>query len=605
MTTQLHPIRMTEPIDDDMAWPELLRACRAIVVVDVVESVRLMQADEAGVIDRWRRFVSLVRTQLLPAHGGRMVKSLGDGLLLEFAAVPPAVQAAMDMQSAIDRQNQGRPEGECMKLRIAVHLAEVTSDEHDIYGTGVNLTARLTTLAGPGEIVVSAQARDALTDGLDASLEDLGDCYMKHIDTPVRAFRVGPAGPLPVIAPSALQPGPTRPTVAVIPMRLLGHQTDHRMLGDALADEIIAALSKTQALNVISRMSTTVFKDRADTPAQIATHLGANYLISGSVQVSGHQLKLMVELAEAPGGRIVWADLLLGDLRAVWAAEDRMIATIVSEVGAAVMQTELERASSHALPTVRSYSLLLGAIALMHRSSLAEFDTAKAMLEHLVERDRRHARPYAWLANWHALSVTQSRSQAPQKDAQLAFENAQRALDRDPQCALALAIDGVLQLNLRKEIATAKARLDAAVESNPNESLAWLFQGLLHAFAAEGVRAEEASERALMLSPVDPMRHYYDSLAASAALGARNYARAIALAERSLRANRVHPSTYRALVIAQAMSGQVDAARERVGELLKLTPGYTVSQFRAMSGFSAGPLGEVFAEAFRAAGLPE
>jgi adenylate cyclase len=596
---------MTEPIDDDTAWPQLQRVRRAIVVVDVVESVRLMQADEAGVIDRWRRFVNLVRTQVLPAHGGRMVKSLGDGLLLEFTTVPSAVQAAIDIQAAIGRPIGDRPEAERMQLRIGVHFAEVTSDEHDIYGTGVNLAARLTTLAGPGEIVASAQTRDALADGLDASVEDLGDCYMKHIDAPVRAFRVGPPGPLPVIAAAAPEPGPTRPTVAVIPLRMLGPQAEHQLIGDALADEIIAALSKTQALNVISRMSTTVFKDRTDTPAQIAMHLGANYLISGSVQVSGQQLKVMIELVEAPGGRIVWADRLLGDLRAVWAAEDSMIATIVSEVGAAVMQHELQRASSHALPTVKSYSLLLGAIALMHRSSPAEFDTSKAMLDHLIERDRRHARPYAWLANWHALRVTQSRSDTPQVDIQLAFENAQRALDRDPQCALALAIDGVLQLNLRKDIATARQRLDAALESNPNESLAWLFRGILHGFAAEGVPAEQASARALMLSPVDPMRHYYDSLASTAALGAGHYARAIELAERSLRVNRMHPSTYRSLAIAQSMSGLHDKARASVAELLKLTPSYTVSQFRAVSGFALGPLGDVFTQAFRSAGLPE
>ena len=596
---------MSQPIDDDAEWPQLRRERRAIVVVDVVESVRLMQADEAGVIDRWRRFVNLVRTQVLPAHAGRMVKSLGDGLLLEFATVPPAVQAAIDIQAAIGRHNGDRPDGDCIKLRIGVHFAEVTSDEQDIYGTGVNLAARLTTLAGPGEIVVSAETRDALADGLDASVEDLGDCYMKHIDAPVRAFRVGPAGPLPVIAPSAPEPGPTRPTVAVIPLGLLGQEAGHQLIGDALADEIIAALSKTQALNVISRMSTTVFKGRPDTPAQIATHLGANYLISGSVQVSGHQLKVMIELVEAPGGRIVWADRLLGDLRAVWAAEDSMISTIVSEVSAAIMQHELGRASSHALPTVKSYSLLLGAIALMHRSSPAEFDTSKAMLDHLIDRDRRHARPYAWLANWHALRVTQNRSNAPQVDVQLAFEHAQRALDRDPQCALALAIDGVLQLNLRKDVATARQRLDAALESNPNESLAWLFRGILHGFAAEGVPAEQASARALMLSPIDPMRHYYDSLAASAALGAGHYARAIELAERSLRANRMHPSTYRALAIAQSMSGHMDQARCSVSSLLALTPGYTASQFRVVSGFSAGPLGQVFGDALVAAGLPE
>jgi tetratricopeptide (TPR) repeat protein len=313
----------------------------------------------------------------------------------------------------------------------------------------------------------------------------------------------------------------------------------------------------------------------------------------------------MIELAEAASGRVVWADRLRGDLHGVWAAEDEMIATIVSEVGAAVMQRELERASAHALPTVQSYSLLLGAIALMHRSSSAEFDTAKAMLEHLIDRDRRHARPYAWLANWHALRVTQSRSDTPQRDTRHAFEHAQRALDRDPRCALALAIDGVLQLNLRKDVATARARLDAALESNPNESLAWLFRGILHGFAGEGAPAEEASARALMLSPVDPMRHYYDSLAASAALGARNYLRAIELAERSLRANRMHPSTYRALAIAQSMAGQIDMARNSVAQLLRLTPDYSVGQFREVSGFSAGPLGGVFADALQAAGLPE
>lgn len=595
---------MSEPIDDDEAWPVLQRARRAIVVVDVAESVRLMQADEAGFIERWRRFVNQVRHRLLPAQGGRMVKSLGDGLLLEFAAVPAAVQAAIAMQHAIEALD-GRPaDAMRLRLRIGLHLADVISDEHDIYGTGVNLAARLATLAGPGEIVASAEARDALTDGFDAAVDDLGDCYLKHIDAPVRAFRIGPPGPLPAVAAPAPPPGPTRPTVAVIPMRTLGAQPDPRMIGDALADEIIAALSKTQALNVISRMSTTVFKQRDDGPAAVAACLGADYLVSGSVQVSGQQIKLMVELVEAPGGRIVWAERLLGDLRGVWAAEDPMIATIVAEVGAAIMQHELRRASSHAMPTVKSYGLLLGAIALMHRSSTSEFDTSKAMLEHLIERDRRHARPYAWLANWHALRVTQNRSATPDIDTRLAFENTQRALDRDPHCALALAIDGVLQLNLRKDAATAKARLAAALDANPNESLAWLFQGLLHAFAGDGEPAEQASARALMLSPVDPMRHYYDSLAASAALGARHYARAIELAQRSLRANRMHPSTYRALAIAQSMSGQLDAARASLHDLLQLTPGYTVSQFRAVSGFSVGPLGHVFADALQAAGLP-
>lgn len=589
----------------DLPWPLPQHARKVIVVVDVVESVRLMQAHEADVIDRWRRFVNEVRAQVLPAHGGRLVKSLGDGMMLEFTLAPAAIRAAIDMQTAVQHYNQGRAGDAWLRLRIGAHVAEVVIDDDDIYGSGVNLAARLTTLAGPGEIVVSAALRDELTDGLDAAVEDLGECYMKHIEQPVRSFRIGAAGPEPVVLSAALQPAPLRPTVAIIPLRALNSEAEHQLVGDALADEIIAALSKTSALNVISRMSTTVFKGRPDAPSQIAARLGANYLFSGSFQVSGQQLKVIAELAEAATGRVVWADRLLGDVRGMWAAEDELITTIVAQVSAAIMQRELERASSHALPTVQSYSLLLGAIALMHRSSYAEFDTAKAMLEHLIDRDRRHARPHAWLANWYALRVTQSRSDSPQADTQRAFGHAQQALDRDPHCALALAIDGVLQLNLRKDVATARARLDDALESNPNESLAWLFRGILHGFAGEGAPAEEASARALMLSPVDPMRHYYDSLAATAALGARHYERAIQLAERSLRANRMHPSTYRALAIGQAMAGQLDKARVSVSQLLTLTPGYTSGQFRVTSGFSTGPLGDTFADALHAAGLPE
>lgn len=602
MHAEANDSKMAEPTLDATQWPALLRARRAIVVVDVVESVRLMQAHEADVVDRWRRFINEVRAQTLPAHGGRLVKSLGDGLMLEFESVVSAARAALDMQRLIETVNDGRAPQDRLWLRVGAHVSDVIIDRDDLFGSGVNLAARLTTLAGPGEIVVSAAMRDGLADGLDADVEDLGDCWLKHIDQPVRAFRIGPAGPGPVTA--APPPMPLRPTVAVIPFEMLAGDTAQAMIGEALADDIIAALSQSAALNVISRLSTTVFGGRPFEPAAIGARLGAQYLLRGSVRLSGERVMVLAELSEAAAGHVLWAERLPGDLRGLWAADDALIATIVAEVGAAVMQRELERASTHAMPNLNSYSLLLGSIALMHRSSATEFDTARRMLEHLIDRDRRHARPHAWLANWYALRVTQSRSDAPQADTRRAFDLAQCALERDPSSALALAIDGVLQLNLRKDVASARTRLDAALQANPNESLAWLFKGILHAFAAEGDEAEAASARALSLSPVDPMRHYYDSLAATAALGARRYRRAIDLAERSLRANRLHPSTYRALAIAQAMDGQLDKARDSVRALLGVTPGYTVGQFRTLSGFSTGPLGATFADALAAAGLP-
>src|SRR6185369_10494691 len=143
---------------------------RTVVVVDVVESVRLMEQHEDDTIRRWQSFVGEVVTQLLPPRGGRLVKSLGDGLMLEFESVPPAIQCALAMQQAIQPHNQGRPSEQWMCLRIGAHVADIVVDERDIYGSGVNLAARLATLAGPGEIVVSAEVRDGLVPGLDADV---------------------------------------------------------------------------------------------------------------------------------------------------------------------------------------------------------------------------------------------------------------------------------------------------------------------------------------------------------------------------------------------------------------------------------------------------
>ena len=165
------------------------------MVVDVVESVRLMQAHEADVIDRWLRFVNEVQTQVLPARGGRIVKSLGDGLLLEFELVPSAAAAALDLQRRITPHNANRGADAAIMLRAGVHVAEVVTDERDIYGSGVNLAARLATLAGPGEVIVSDQVHAMLVPGIDADVEDLGDCFLKHIEGPIRAYRLGAAVP--------------------------------------------------------------------------------------------------------------------------------------------------------------------------------------------------------------------------------------------------------------------------------------------------------------------------------------------------------------------------------------------------------------------------
>jgi adenylate cyclase len=591
----------------DFAAPQ--HTTSTLLIIDVVESVRLMEANEQDAVRRWQTLVGLVVRDVLPQHHGRMLKSIGDGLMLEFATPRPAVHAALHIQQLCHSVNYGVPPQQRMHLRAGVHTGQYVSDEHDIYGADVNLAVRLTTLAGPGEVIVSAPVRDQLTPVLDGDIEDLGDCYLKHLVSPVRAYRVGSAGAAPVIEPGSSRPLDLRPTIAVIPFAARGAEPGHALIGEAVADELIAALSKTAELHVISRLSTTVFRDRAASPegalSDIRQHLGATYVLSGRCTVIGSNMSLFVELAEADGGRIVWADNLKGTVAGLFNPDDDMLSRVVSAVSSAVMKHELGRAQNHALPTLESYTLLLAAIAMMHRNSRTDFEQAKLMLEHLIERSKRHPVPHAWLANWHVLKVQQGWATDIQAESELALDCTKKALDSEPNNSLALTVDGFIHTNLRGDLASGLQRYEKAIEQNPSESMAWLLTGVLHAFKGDGNSAVNSTEHALKLSPLDPIRYFYDSLAATAAVSAGNYERAIVLAKRSLRANRMHTSTYRALAIAQSLSGQTVDASATVGQLLQLEPGYSVSKFLERSPSRHYPIGSIYAEALQSAGLPD
>ena len=620
MTSQQTPV--------DFAAPQHTTA--TLLIIDVVESVRLMEANEQDAVRRWQNLVHMVVRDVLPQYSGRLLKSLGDGLMLEFATPRPAVHAALHIQQLCHAAHHGVPPQQRVHLRAGIHTAQYVTDVHDIYGADVNLAVRLTTLAGPGEIIVSAPVRDQLTPALDGDIEDLGDCYMKHLVSPVRAYRVGSAGAAPIIEPGSSRPLDLRPTIAVIPFAARGIEPGHALIGEAVADELIAALSKTAELHVISRLSTTAFADRPGRPgragsaggegasvlglgrvsalADIRQHLGATYVLSGRCTVIGSNMSLFVELAEADGGRIVWADNLKGAVAGLFNPNDDMLSRIVAAVSSAVMKHELGRAQNHALPTLEGYTLLLGAVAMMHHNSPHDFDRPRELLEHLISRSGRHPVPHTWLANWYVLKVHRGWSQDINSDTLKAQDCIKRALDLESTNSLALTIDGFVHTNLLGDLTLGQDRYAAAIEQNPNESLAWLFKGMGHAFRgeSEGGAAMIDTDRALQLSPLDPMKYYYDSLAASASIAAGNYQRAIDLAKRSLKANRMHTSTYRALALAQSLAGEIENAKSTVVQLLQADAGFTVSKFLdRYPGRVYDPLyAQKLAAAFIQAGVP-
>ncbi|WP_161974726.1 adenylate/guanylate cyclase domain-containing protein [Piscinibacter terrae] len=593
---------MSTPIKEEL-WYGMRRETRTLVVVDVVESVRLMEANEADVIDRWRRFVNEVQTQVLPRHSGRLVKSLGDGLLLEFERVPSAVSAAIELQSRIAPYNLGRDGTTAMYLRIGAHEADVIIDDLDVYGAGVNLAARLATLAQAGEIIVSPRARDKLADDLDADIEDIGERYVKHIAEPVRAFRVR----APTMGTSATSRAPIEDlssAIAVIPFAARQSTEDTAVLGEVIADEVICSLSRASELRVISRLSSSRVQHLSTDLDALRQQLRVAYLLTGAFQVSADKVRITLELSDTVTRTVVWAEAFSASLRALLAGEDPVIERIVSGTGHSIIACELHRVSSAAPQTLQGYSLLLGAIALMHRASATEFERSRTILEHLAERHGRVSQAYAWLAKWYVMRTVQGWSLDRAADGVQALALANRALDIAPDNSLALATRGHVQGFMHRDFDAAARSLRQAIDCNPSESLAWLYTGTLEAWKSNGTAAMEAASKALALSPLDPLRDHYYSHAGFAALTSGHYEQAIEWSLTSLKANRLHTPTHRTLVVANWLSGRQDKAREHAQELMRLEPSLTVKAY--LERFPGGPSDYALmsAEALRAAGVP-
>ena len=335
--------------NDVLTSAQSARITRTVLMVDIKDSVRLMEEDEIDTVDRWLRLVKEVENAVLPAHGGRLVKSQGDGMLLVFQAVRPALHAAFAIQHAATEANAGIAPMRQMHLKIGAQVGELIADERDVYGHDVNLAARLSTLAGGGEIVVSAAVRDQLTPALDADIEDLGERRLKNVQQPVRAFRAWPPGRSArrAVAPKARMGD--RPSIAVLPFRNLSGDAQNDILGDVIADDVIGHLSRVAELAVISRLSTTPFRDRAYEPGNVAEVLGVRYLLTGKMQFSGIRLRLTAELVEAEGGRVVWSDRFDGSIANIFELQDEMSLSIAKRIVRPVWQSgcHARRAQSH------------------------------------------------------------------------------------------------------------------------------------------------------------------------------------------------------------------------------------------------------------------
>lgn len=513
-----------------------------------------------------------------------------DGMGVIFERAANAARAALKAL----RQHTGR---------IGLVAVDAAGGAGSTVEEAASLAHELAAFAGPGELIATSELAAEFVADVDGEVEDLGDLSLAG--GTLRAYCIRPAtGPAAPAALSMLDRGDFRPGIAILPFEgLVGAEPDD-LLGEALADDVITCLARHSAFSVVSGLSSRRLK-RCGLPVEsMAGCLSAPFILTGSYRSAGGRLHLHAHLQDARRGTVLRSMQLEAELGEAFDPDEPLGHRIAAEVAEAVFSHSVQQSKVRPFPELESYSLLMGAIGLMHRLALHEFERTRAMLEHLSQRVGCRGVASAWLAKWHVLRVVQGWSVDASADARMALEYVQRSLEDDSRDALALAIGGLVHAYLRKDLRTAGQLYEEAISANPSEPLAWLFTATRCAYLGEGCEAEAAGERALRLSPIDPLKYFFDSLAATAALSNSNWARSVELSLRSLKANRTHASTWRTLAFALVMLNRMDEARTAVQRLLAIEPGFSVGRFLERFPGRDGPLAQPWAEALKAADLP-
>lgn len=448
----------------------------------------------------------------------------------------------------------------------------------------------------PGAVILTGDPGDGVfLDGIDVAEERFEDWLRVQRSQSVLPAAAG--------QPAALSEQ-LLPTVATMPFQMFTLEPGAEPLGDMLAQEISRALSRSQFLQVISHLSARRIDAQKIVVDDIREKMGADYVICGSLRLSGQAMVAVVDLVDVSTGLVLWTRDFQGPVDGFLQGGSGLVWDIATQAGRGIIMSALELAAVRPMPSTESHTLLMSSIGLMHRQSPAGFNRSRTQIEEVLGRVPGHSIVHAWLAKWYVLNVQQGWSADQAADARIAADCCKRALDLNPDCTFALAVDGFVKNNLLKRLDDAAARFDEAISIDPNNAFAWLLKGTLFAFEGRGSEAVACTNRARILSPLDPYGYFFDSLSATACASAEDYENALRLAERSLAANRRHTSTLRVRTVSLEMLGRHEDARQSAADLLRVDPDFTIEQYLSQHPAAMFATGRSWAKALAAAGVP-
>jgi TolB-like protein/DNA-binding SARP family transcriptional activator len=395
-----------------------------------------------------------------------------------------------------------------------------------------------------------------------------------------------------------------QPSIAVLPFRNLSVDARHEYAAEGLVEDLIESLSHVPGFFVISRLSTLAFRDQHRPPQEIGEVLDVRYTLSGSMRVVRDRLRLTVELTDTHTGAVLWSSKLDEQFSDIFDVQNRLAEAIVARIAPHLRSAEVERVGVKRLERQDAYDLLLRGQETMHNPDRAVFETAGPLFEAAIDLEQHNSMALAWKAYWHVLRVGQGWSIDPADDTSKADHFAARAVACGTRESMAFAVQGHVAAYLHKDFNAAVECFEIALRINPNSARAWLWNAATHAWMGKGAQAVEKVQRAMALSPYDPLSYAFSGVAATAYLADRQYARAIEFALRCTHENRTYTGVLRVLIAALVQAGREVEAQAPLRQLLLLDPQFTIQQFRRRSPICAGPLGELFCEAFARAGVP-
>ncbi|MEO1703519.1 MAG: hypothetical protein AAFR71_15855 [Pseudomonadota bacterium] len=394
------------------------------------------------------------------------------------------------------------------------------------------------------------------------------------------------------------------PTIAVLPLLSLNGGRDGNVIGDWVAEDISRSLARSSLISVISHLSARRLDQREVTTEEIRKSLGSDYVVTGTIREGSGQIIAELDFIETATGEILWTRRFATERGSIFDLNSALTGQVTKAVGETVVHEAISAVRNTDVVNVPNRRLLLAGIGYMHRNTLSAFSKARTLLEEAINRAKGRSELLAWLAKWYILAVTNGWSSNPQRDITNAFDATARALDGNPTCPMALTMDGFALNNLRRDLETAGDRFEAALDVNPNEGLAWLLKGALCAFADRSAEAVKNVDHARLLSPIDPLGYFYDSLSATAHFANHENETALNLASRSLSMNNRHASTMRVKLAALSELGREEDAAQVASEILSHQPGFTVDSYLATHPAAHFEIGKRMATALAHAGIP-